>query len=375
MKHSFAELFGSDPVVTASAPGRVNLIGEHTDYNDGFVLPAALPLFTDVELAPRDGRIVGVWSAEFPTEHPKRFSLDSITRAGDWTDYLRGITRTLLDRGLSQGFDLRLSSSIPAGSGLSSSAALLIATGRALRAAFDLPIDDLQLAQLARRAETDFVGAPVGIMDQMACSLADETSALFIDTQSLHYERVALPRGSALLVIDSGVRHNHVSGEYRTRREECARAAAGLGVRSLRQVGEADLNAIDSLPEPLNRRARHVVTENSRVLATVAALRAEDPMAAGRFFDASHTSLRDDFEVSTPTVDALVETTRSIPGVYGARITGGGFGGAIVALIDARRGDKIGHLVINRHNRQFSQPATVVIPAPAHHRSLRTHSR
>ena len=375
MKLSFIELFGSDPMVTASAPGRVNLIGEHTDYNDGFVLPAALPVSTDVELAPRDGRIVRVWSAEFPADLPQRFSLDSIARADDWTDYVRGITWTMLDRGLSQGFDARVSSSVPVGSGLSSSAALLIAAGRAIRAAFQLSIDDLELARIARRAETDFVGAPVGIMDQMACSLADESSALFIDTRTLAYDRVVLPSDAGLLVIDSGVRHRHVTGGYRTRREECAQAATALGVLSLRDVGEQDLAAIEALPEPLNRRARHVVTENARVLAAVEALRTGDAAEVGRLFLASHASLRDDFEVSAPAVDALVETTRSIPGVYGARITGGGFGGAIVALIEAGRGDEIGDLVVNRHNSRFPQPATVVIPAPAHHRSLRTHNR
>lgn len=375
MKLSFIELFGNHSVVTASAPGRVNLIGEHTDYNDGFVLPAALPLTTVVELSRRDDAMVRVWSAEFPTDQPQCFSLDAIARAGDWTDYLRGITWAMRGRGLTHGFDARVSSDIPVGSGLSSSAALLVAAGRALRAAFRLSIDDLELARVARKAETDFVGAPVGIMDQMACSLADESSALFIDTRTLDYTHVALPPNAALLVIDSGVRHSHVTGSYRVRREECEQAAIALGVTSLRDAGEQDLAAIAALPDPLNRRARHVVTENVRVLAAVNALRASDVAEVGRLFVASHTSLRDDFEVSTPAVDALVETTRSIPGVYGARITGGGFGGAIVALIEPGRGGEIGELVVNRHNSRFPQPATLIVPAPAPHRSLRTHTR
>lgn len=375
MKLSFNELFGRDPIVTASAAGRVNLIGEHTDYNDGFVLPAALPLATDLELAPRNDRMVGVWSAEFPTDQPRRFSLDSLARVDDWTDYLRGIAWVMLDRGLTHGFDARISSCIPVGSGLSSSAALLVAAGRAIRAGFRLSLDDLDLARVARRAETDFVGAPVGIMDQMACSLADESSALFIDTRTLDYNRVALPASVALLVIDSGVRHSHVTGGYRTRREECVQAASALAVPTLRDVGEQDLPAIEALPEPLNRRARHVVTENARVLAAVDALRTGDAAEVGRLFLASHASLRDDFEVSTPEVDALVETTKSIHGVHGARITGGGFGGAIVALIEAGRGNQIGDAVVNRHNGRFSHPAAVIVPAPVHHRSLRTRSR
>ena len=368
MSPTFTELFDTLPAVTTSAPGRVNLIGEHTDYNDGFVLPAALPLGTSVELAVRADVTVRVWSREFHQEKPQTFSLDGITHAHDWTDYVRGMAWVLVESGLKQGFDARISSEIPVGSGLSSSAALLIAVGRALRAAAGLAIDDLQLAQLARKAETDFVDAPVGIMDQMACSLADESSALFIDTRTLRYERVALPRTGALLVIDSGGRHSHVIGEYRTRREECARAAAALGIKSLREIGDADLGAIASLPEPLNQRARHVVTENARVLATVAALRAGDLIEVGRLFDASHASMRDDFQVSTPAVDALVAAAKSVRGVYGARLTGGGFGGSIVALTEAGRGNEIGDAVVNRHNRQFPHQATVIVPAPVHHR-------
>ncbi len=360
---TFADLYGRPPAVAASAPGRVNLIGEHTDYNDGFVLPAALPLHTTVELAPRADATVRVWSADFPGEQPEIFSVERIDAAHDWTDYVRGMVWALVGSGVTRGFDARVSSEVPVGSGLSSSAALLIAVGRAVRTAFELAIGDLQLAQLARKAETDFVGAPVGIMDQMACSLADESSALFIDTRSLHYERIVLPRTTTLLVIDSGVRHSHVNGEYRTRREECARAAAALGVRSLREVGEADGSAIDSLPEPLNRRARHVITENARVLATVDALRAGDVIEVGRLFYASHASMRDDFEISTAAVDALVETARSVHGVYGARLTGGGFGGAIVALTDPSRAKAAGQAIIARQNRRFSSHTRLLVPA------------
>ena len=363
MTTTFVDLYGKAAAVTVAAPGRVNLIGEHTDYNDGFVLPAAIPLHTTVELARRDDRTVRVWSAEFADEAPHRFSLDGIARADDWTDYVRGMIWALIDQGLTNGFDARISSTVPVGSGLSSSAALLVATGRAARAAFDLRIDDLDLARLARKAETDFVGAPVGIMDQMACSLADESSALFIDTQTLAYERIPIPSTAALLVIDSGVRHSHVGGEYRIRREECARAADALGVNSLRQVGEADLSAIDALPEPLNRRARHVVTENARVLATVVALRRADVAEVGRLFLASHASMRDDFEMSTPAIDSLVDLAQSVHGVYGARLTGGGFGGAIVALAEPSRTIAAGESVIAAQKRRFPQQARVLVPA------------
>ena len=362
MTITFAELYGAPPRVRADAPGRVNLIGEHTDYNDGFVLPAALPLRTTVELTLRPDDLVRAWSAEFADHPPVAFRLNVDASAGDWVDYVRGMVRVLADRGVTRGFDARIASRVPVGSGLSSSAALLVALGRAMREAFGLAIDDLELAVLARKAETDFVGAPVGIMDQMACSLADTTGALFIDTRTLEYIRVPLPREAALLVIDSGVRHSHASGEYRTRRDECRRAAAALDVASLRDVGESDLDAIDTLPDPLNRRARHVVTENARVHATVAALGAGNLPEVGRLFLASHASMRDDFDVSIPAIDALVEQAARVQGVYGARLTGGGFGGAIVALVELDRVRAAGAEVIARQPGAMPYDARVLVP-------------
>jgi len=359
---TFDELFGHAASVASEAPGRVNLIGEHTDYNDGFVLPAALPLRTRVELARRPGREIRAWSAAFTEQAPVAFSLDTSAAEGDWADYVRGMAWALDARRFSEGFDARIESTLPLGSGLSSSAALLVAVGRAIRDAFRLRLDDLQIAVLARKAETDFVGAPVGIMDQMACSLADTTAALFIDTRSLAYARVSLPPEGELLVIDSGVRHSHAGGDYRVRRDECHRAAALLRVKALRDVGVSDLPTIDNLPAPMNRRARHVVTENARVLAAVNALGTGDLNEVGRLFLESHASMRDDFEVSVPAVDALVERVRSMAGVYGARLTGGGFGGAIVALTQRGIGGATGEAVVDQHNRNFPDRATVVVP-------------
>jgi galactokinase len=359
---TFEALYGSQPTVAAESPGRVNLIGEHTDYNDGFVLPAALPLRTRVELAPRSGRDVRAWSTAFPGEPVRTLPLDVTTAAGDWADYVRGMVWALEGHRLDRGFDIRVESSVPVGSGLSSSAALLIAVGRAMREAFALSLDDMQLALLAKKAETEFVGAPVGIMDQMACSLADEAGALFIDTRTLHYVRVPLPAHAELLVVDSGVRHSHASGDYRVRRAECHRAAELLGVPSLRDVNNDNLSRIEKLPGPLNRRARHVVTENARVVAAVEALRSGDLSEVGRLFSASHVSLRDDFEVSVPAVDALVDGVRSMNGVYGARLTGGGFGGAIVALTRRGIARATGEAVIVEHNRRFPNRAAIVVP-------------
>jgi galactokinase len=355
-------LFGHAPTVTSSAPGRVNLIGEHTDYNGGFVLPAAIPLETRIELAPAPGRRVRVWSAQFASEPPVTFEIGAETRANDWADYVRGMTWSVASAGALGGFDARVDSHVPVGSGLSSSAALEIALGRALRIAFGLPLDDIALAVAARRAETDFVGAPVGIMDQMACSLATTSAALLIDTRTLAYFTVPLPASSALIVIDSGVSHSHAGGEYRTRRDECARAAAALGVAELRDIGIADLDRINRLPEPLNRRARHVVTENERVHATVAALTSGDLATVGRLFLESHASMRDDFEVSVPPVDALVECATRAPDVYGARLTGGGFGGAIVALADRQHAVEAASAILSEFNSTKGGSARLIVP-------------
>ena len=360
---SFIDLYGAAPEVAARAPGRVNLIGEHTDYNDGFVLPAAIPLATEVQLRRRADADVRVWTTAFEAAEPIVFPLDVTARAGDWADYVRGIVHVLRDRGIDTGADLRIDSNVPLGSGLSSSAALLVAAARAFRQAFSLGIDDLEIALLARRAENAFVGAPVGIMDQMACSLADDRSALLIDTRSLAYERVPLPETAALLVIDSGVRHSHASGDYRVRRDECRRAAEALGVESLRDVRAGELSRVARLPPPLDRRARHVITENARVLAAAAALRDGDLPLAGRLFFESHASMRDDFDVSVPEIDALVDAARRVHGVYGARLTGGGFGGSVVALVEPNRVRDAGQAIIRAQNGRFGARPRVVVPA------------
>ncbi|HEU4411861.1 MAG TPA: galactokinase [Polyangiaceae bacterium] len=362
MRARFAAAFGRPPELVASAPGRVNLIGEHTDYNDGFVLPVATPMRTRVAVARAEGRRARVASGAIAGA-PEAYELGAEARRGGWVDYLQGVTAALAAAGHRLGgFDALVESDVPLGAGLSSSAALEIALGRALRELFALPVDDVALAVAGRRAENELVGAPVGIMDQMASSLADERHALYLDTRSLAYERVPLPEGAELVVIDSGVAHRHADGGYKTRRAECERAAAALGVGALRDVGDARLAEASALPEPIGRRARHVVTENARVLAAVAALRAGDLAALGRLFDASHASLRDDFEVSVPELDRLVELARSRPGAFGARMTGGGFGGSIVALVERGRGVAIASAVAEAYAREYPG-GRVLMPA------------
>ena len=329
----FARLFGGPADAVARACGRVNLIGEHTDYNDGFVLPTLIPQAAAAAVARGEGRRVRAWSRELSGEGIVEYTIGEEARGRGWLDYVQGLT-TALARGGFQvgGFDLWLASDVPLGSGLSSSAALEVSVLRALRRLFDLGLDDLTLARVGRAAETDFVGAPIGIMDQMASSLARPGEALFIDTRTLAVASVALPPGVELIVIDSGVAHSHAHGDYRTRRAECQRAASALGVAALRDAGAADLGRVARLPRPLDRRARHVVTENQRVVEAVAAMRAGDAEELGRLFTESHVSQRDDYECSAPEVDLLVALALGDPSVLGARLNGGGFGGSIVAL-------------------------------------------
>lgn len=347
-------------IVAAEAPGRVNLIGEHTDHSGGFVLPVAISQRTRVELTPRRDRRVRVASAALGEGE---YTLGEERRTGTWLDHVQGVTFALRENApLGSGFEARIASSIPTGAGLGSSAALAVSLLRALREAFGLTFDDLTLAKLARRSEVELVGAPVGIMDQLAATFGDPEHALFIDTRSLAIERVRLPAALELLVVDSGITHRHSEGGYAERRAECAAAARALGIAELRDAGEGDLERIANLPPPLDRRARHVVTENARVLAAVSALRQGDLLSLGSLLDASHRSLRDDFAVSLPALDALVEIARGRRGVLGARLVGGGFGGSIVALARPGAAREAGASVVAEYARRAGGRATVLVP-------------
>ena len=347
----------------ASAPGRVNLIGEHTDYNGGYVLPTPIPQRTMVELRIRSDDRVRAWSREYGSW--QEYRLGEERRRGDWLDYVMGCTYALRTAGHELGgVELRIASDVPVGSGLSSSAALEVAVLRAIRAAFALTLDDVELALLGQRAENELVGAPVGAMDQLCASLGEPGVALFIDTRSLALRRIPLPADIDLLVIDSGVAHDHASGDYRTRRAECEEAARRLGVSLLRELGPEDLPRIASLPAPLDRRVRHVVSENQRVLAAVAAIERGERRTLGRLFADSHASMRDDYEVSIPAIDTLVAIAAADPDVFAARLTGGGFGGSIVALADTGAGDEAARRIAARYLEQTGNPAQVLVAAP-----------
>jgi len=362
---SFEGLFGHRPTVVRDAPGRVNLIGEHTDYNGGFVLPMAIPQRTRVELAPQPDCLVRVWSASFPSTGPLEYSLGEETSGRGWLDYVQGVTDVLRKAGYApSGFDARIESSVPLGSGLASSAALEVSLLRALRSAFTLALEEVELARLGQRAENEFVGARVGIMDQMAASLAEAGEALFVDTRDLSYQRVPLPADAEIAVISSGIAHSNVAGEYNARRAECKRACALLGVGQLRDLATADLGRVEALPEPLGRRARHVITENERVLAAVEAMKAGDLRRLGELFYASHASMRDDYQVSILEIDLMVELASAEPNVFGARLTGGGFGGSVVVLVRAGWAADLADRIARGYAERTGRSPAVLMPAP-----------
>jgi galactokinase len=348
--------------VEADAPGRVNLIGEHTDYHQGYVLPTVIPQRTVIHLTRRPDRRIRASSSRLSTRWEEYEAGREMPGRG-WLDYVQGVTAMLARSGTEvPGFDLRVESDIPVGAGVSSSAALTVSLLRGLRQLLRLDLDDLRLAAIAQSAETAFVGAPVGVMDPMASSLGRDNEALFIDTRSLATERLRLPSSIEVVVIDSGVSHAHAGGGYVTRRGESFEAAALLGVTYLRDVDDGSLDRLDALPPVLARRARHVITENRRVLVAVDSLRAGDGVRLGRLFAESHASLRDDYEVSTPDVDALVDIGQRQNGIYGARMTGGGFGGAVVLIAQAGRGGEAARLIQEEYSRQRGRQATVLVP-------------
>ena len=358
----FSSVFDSETVVRADAPGRVNLMGEHTDYHLGFVLPTILPQRTVVELRVRSDRRVRAFS-EPVHDGVQSYELGSEARRHGWLDYVQGVTSALERSGCSlPGFDVFIASTLPMGGGVSSSAALEIALLRALRAAAVIRIDDVEIARVAQRAETDFVGAPVGIMDPMACSLGRWAHALFLDTRSLDYEHVPLPSAAELVVIDSGIAHEHARGCYAERRRESFAAAEALGVVHLRDV-MPDALTTAVIPGALARRARHIVMENARVLDAVDALRHHDAERLGRLFNASHASMRDDYETTIREIDALVEIGSADADVYGARLTGGGFGGAVVMLARSGRGAAVAERVLAAYRCRIGRVGSVLLPA------------
>lgn len=362
----FAETFGRQPAFVARAPGRVNLIGEHTDYNDGFVLPMAIDRDVTIVGAPRDDRVVRLRSANFGDE--ASFVLERIEKAHDgaWSNYARGVASVLQHAGFAlHGFDGVIYGDVPIGSGLSSSAAIEMATLMAFTAAgadgpAPLVLDGAQAARLAQRAENEFVGVNCGIMDQFISSLGKAGHALFIDCRSLAYELTPLPEGVTVLVVDTSAPRTLAASAYNERRAQCEQAARALGVPALRDVSvEAFERRRGELPDLIARRAAHVIYENRRVLEAVAALRANDVTTFGQLMNQSHDSLRDLYEVSSKELDAVVEIARRVPGVYGARMTGAGFGGCAIALVDDAQAGALAQAITHEYPQRTGREPKV----------------
>ena len=331
----FERRYSQRPPLVVRSPGRVNLIGEHTDYNAGFVLPMAIDLGIWVALQPRRDRWVMAHSLDF--SETSRFSLDKLHRSSmGWGEYMKAVAWALQEAGgRLLGWEGVISGNIPRGAGLSSSAALELAAARAFAAVSDLPWDAREMAFICQRAENEWLRMNCGIMDQMACALGVKGHALFIDCRSLEARPVPLPPGMSVVVLDSATRRGLVDSAYNQRRIQCEIAALTLGVPALRNLTLAQLELqADKLDEVTFRRARHVVTENKRCLQAAGAMQRGDVREFGTLMNASHASLRDDFEVSTVELDAMVSYAINAAGCFGARLTGAGFGGCAVALVD-----------------------------------------
>jgi galactokinase len=340
---TFEQVFGQAPTVMAEAPGRVNLLGEHTDYNDGYVMPTAIPQKMHIQLRQNGLDKFRLYAATL--DEMAEFTLAE-KPPQHFAHYIYGCLKLAQElAGDIPPLDIHISSNVPMEVGVSSSAALEVAMLRALRELLQIPLGDVEVAKLAQRAEIEYAGVKCGIMDQMASSLANDGHMLFLDTRTLKREVLPLPADSEILVIDSGVARSLAGSKYNERREECEQAAEMLEVAALRDVTDEHLT--EALPDPLCRRARHVITENNRVL------RAREGVSAaefGQLMNASHRSLRDDYEVSIPALDELVALLQDQSDVYGARLTGAGFGGACVALCKTGTARRIADTVLHLYS-------------------------
>ena len=360
------------PITTApflvTAPGRINLIGEHTDYNDGFVLPMAIDRHVSIRVTPRPDDLAVLRTDRDPTEHRIDLAAPIERLPRHWANYPRGVLAGYRRLGFEiPGFDAEITSTLPAGAGLSSSAALEVALATAVETLCGRSLPPIERALLCQRAEHDYAGVPCGIMDQCAVCFGRAGHALQIDCRAQQVVgHVPLGNDVRVLVIDCGVKHDLADGEYAKRRAECGTAARLLGVPALRDVTESQLAAAAAgLPAVAHARARHVVTENARVPAFVAALAARDWPAAGRLMAASHDSLSRDYEVSCPELDQLVAAATATPLVHGCRMTGGGFGGAVVALVDARDAERTARRIQDRYRKATGIDATWFLTAAA----------
>jgi galactokinase len=335
ISESFIKHFGNKPSLIVRAPGRVNLIGEHTDYNDGFVLPMAIDRAIWIAVRPRIDRIVHVHSIDFGAD--VAFSLDDLNKEQGWMEYLKGVANILQADGCRlTGWEGVIMGDVPRGSGLSSSAAVEMAAARVFASINNLEWDTAYMARVGQRAENEWVGVNCGIMDQMASAACKEGHALFLDCRSLETHHVPLPDHVAIVVMDTSTRRGLVDSAYNERRSQCEEAARFFGVKALRDVSLDEFEKRKSeLSEVVMRRAHHIITENQRVLDAMQAMHTNDVVRLGNLLNASHVSLRDDFEVTNDALNQIVKAAQMQPSCYGARMTGGGFGGCAIALVNA----------------------------------------
>lgn len=337
----FQDFFGSAPQLLVTAPGRINLIGEHTDYNEGFVMPIAVDRVLCVAARPRDDDTVCIVATDLNGRDVFRLTDIQPSERGDWRNYPRGVAWVLRRNGVRlTGMDAVIASDIPIGAGLSSSAALEVGVALALSHLSGAEVDKVTVARWCQQAENEFVGVQCGIMDQMACLLGKDRHALLLDCRDLSHEWVPLPNGIVFIGADTGKPRTLAASAYNQRRQECETAVQllrellGRPIRSLRDVDNDEVELLfERLPDPVRRRARHVTSENNRVKDFAQALRNGNLYRAGALLSASHASLRDDYEVSCVELDAMVRALTSVPGVFGARLTGAGFGGACIAMV------------------------------------------
>lgn len=347
----FARLFGEPPSCVIRAPGRVNLIGEHTDYNDGFVLPMAIDRAVWIAMRPRADRALVLHSMDF--DEVAVLELDNLRHEGaGWSEYVKGVAFVLGADAELRGWEGVMAGDVPIGAGLSSSAAVEMAAARAFAVAGNLPWDAARMALVGQRAENEWVGMNCGIMDQMISAAGRRDHALLIDCRTLETQAVPLPPDTAVVVLDTATRRGLVDSAYNERRAQCEAAAAYFGVLALRDVDMATFtSAAGGLDAVVRQRAHHVISENERTLAAADAMRRGDAVEMGRLMDASHASMRDDFEISREEMDVMVGLAQGDAACYGARMTGGGFGGAAVALVRSVEAARFAASVAERYRR------------------------
>lgn len=356
---AFAAIFGYKPDIVVQAPGRVNLIGEHTDYNDGFVLPCAIDYQTVISCHKRSDNLIRVIAVDYNNQQDQ-FLLDSEIEKHpnyQWANYVRGVIKHIIKytKNIS-GVDFAISGDVPQGAGLSSSASLEVAIGKMFQVLFDLPLDGKQIALIGQEAENQFVGCNCGIMDQLISSLGQVQHALLIDCRSLEVSPVSIPKDLAVVIINSNIKRGLVDSEYNTRRKQCETAAKALGIKALRDASLVDLSQIQAVLDPIvYKRAHHVITENERTLKAAHALANEDYPLLSKLMAESHNSMRDDFEITVPAIDYLVEIVQGVIGNQGGvRMTGGGFGGCVVALVPKDKISDVKDAVSQNYHKKFA---------------------